>query len=350
MQGLNCLRVFQTIGDTFNSPLETAEMLRSVSRSIVENLSAKGCQFFLLSRDQRQLEIMASFDLSEKFAIRGPLAVEGILGDVLRGDTVLIADCQSDPRVCSFSAYKEEGIKSLLLIPLKSRGQVIGSMHITTAEERTCSSDDWEILRVVAALCTSVILHSMFQNILHHVSETVPLSFDIHEVLEQIVRVITEDLRSKGCLIRLLDPETGKLKLWASYGLSREYLDKGPVDAGTAKAETLEGKCVAVYDATQYLQYPEEARREGIASMLSVPLLVHGHSIGVLCIYTHKPYEFSPDEINLMKMVGEQCALLINNARLYSHIKERYDTLVVDFHSWFDRFYGRGGIGTKSTT
>lgn len=172
MQGLNCLRVFQTIGDTFNSPLETAEMLRSVSRSIVENLSAKGCQFFLLSRDQRQLEIMASFDLSEKFAIRGPLAVEGILGEVLRGDTVLIADCQSDPRVCSFSAYKEEGIKSLLLIPLKSRGQVIGSMHITTAEERTCSSDDWEILRVVAALCTSVILHSMFQNILHHVSET----------------------------------------------------------------------------------------------------------------------------------------------------------------------------------
>jgi hypothetical protein len=49
-----------------------------------------------------------------------------------------------------------------------------------------------------------------------------------------------------------------------------------------------------------------------------------------------------------MKMVAEQCALLINNAQLYSHVKERYETLMDDFHIWFDRFYGWGGVGTKS--
>jgi GAF domain-containing protein len=296
------------------------------------------------------LENIASFGLSEKLALSDPLRVEGIAGELLKGDTVAVVDCQSDPRVRDFPAYREDGIKSLLLVPLKSRGQVVGSMHITAAEERVFSGDELEILHVAADLCTSVILRSMFQMILHHVSEAVPSSLDIQEVLSQIVKVITDDLRAKGCLIRLLDPDTGRLKLWASYGLSQAYLDKGPVDASKAKAETLEGKCVAVRDATQYLQYPEEARREGIASLLSVPLLVRGRSIGVLRIYTHKPYEFSPDEINLMKMVGEQCALLINNAQLYSHVKERYETLMDDFHIWFDRFYGWGGVGTKSNT
>jgi len=115
-------------------------------------------------------------------------------------------------------------------------------------------------------------------------------------------------------------------------------------------AETLEGKCVALYDAAEHLQYPEEAKREGIASLLSVPLLVHGRSVGVLRIYTHKPYRFSADEIYLMTIVGEQCALLIKNAQLYSQVKQKYDRLMVDFHSWFDRFYGPEGTGAKSAT
>jgi signal transduction protein with GAF and PtsI domain len=334
--------MFDTIADTLNSPLETGEVLRSVSKSIVDNLGVKGCEFFLLSRDQRQLENIAFFDLDEKLAFSGPLDVVGIVEEVLRGDTVSISGCGSDPRVCHLPAYRDVGVKSLLLVPLKTRSQVIGSMHITTAEERVFPGDELTVIHTIAALCASVINRSMFQNILHHVSETAPLHLDIKDVLNQIVKVIADDLRAKGCLIRLLDPDTGRLELWASYGLSEAYLNKGPVDAGKAKVETLEGRCVAAYDATQYLQYPEEARREGIASLLSVPLLVRGRSIGVLRIYTHKPYEFSADEISLIRMVGEQCALLIHSARLYSFIKERYDTLMVDFHNWFDWFYGWG--------
>jgi GAF domain-containing protein len=220
-------------------------------------------------------------------------------------------------------------------------------MHITTAEERAFPSDELTVIHTIAALSTSVILRSLFQKVLHHVSETLPLCLDIKDVLNQVVKVISDDLRAKGCVIRLLDPDTQRLELWASYGLSQTYLNKGPVDAGKAKVETVEGRCVAVSDATQYLQYPEEAKREGIASLLSVPLLVHGRSIGYLRIFTHKPYEFSAEEISLMRMVGEQCALLIHSARLYSFIKERYDTLMVDFQNWFDWSYGWGVMERK---
>jgi hypothetical protein len=49
----------------------------------------------------------------------------------------------------------------------------------------------------------------------------------------------------------------------------------------------------------------------------------------------------------LMKMVGEQCAVLINGARLYSQVKDKYEKLMVDFHNWFDWSYGAGVTESK---
>jgi GAF domain-containing protein len=348
MRCSDCLRIFENIGDSLNAPIETAEMLRSVSKSIVDTLGVQGCRFLMLGRDQSPLETIAFFGLTGGFIASGLTGIEAMADEVLQGGTVFVQDCQSDPRFDQLPAFREQGVRSLLMMPLRSRGQVIGAMHLTAAEPRVFCADELEILRVAAALCAGVIVRSMFQKILHDVSETIPLSLDLQDVLAQIVQVITEDLRAKGCLIRLLHPETGRLELWASYGLSQEYLNVGPRDSSKAAAETREGKAVAVYDAARYLQYPEEARREGIASLLSVPLLLHGHSIGVLRVYTRKPYEFSADEIHLMQMVAEQCTLLIRNAQLYSSVKERYDRLMVDFHSWFDQFYKPGGTPPKS--
>jgi len=232
MPTIKCCKVFQTIANTLNSPLDAAEMLRSISKSIVDNLGIKGCGFFLLSQNQRQLEDIAFYDANGKLAVGRPLDVAGVVEEVLRGDTVAISDCGSDPRASCVAFYRDEGVKSLLLIPLRTQNQVVGSMHISTLEERTFSGDEVTVIQTIAALCTSIILRAMFQKVLHHVSETVPICLDIKGVLNQIAKVITEDLRAKGCVIRLLDPDTQRLDLWASYGLSQEYLNKGPVDAG----------------------------------------------------------------------------------------------------------------------
>ena len=339
----DCLRIFQAMGDALNSPLQAADVHHQIARTIVDGFGLKGCQFFLLSRDQTGLELIAAHGLSEGFQA-GPLPVKGIMREVLLGETVAVPNCATDPRAPQLQAYLAEGINSLLLVPLESRHQLIGAMQLTTADERAFRDDEKAVTRVVASLCASFLLSSMFQKILSDVSETVRTSLVTDDVLKAIVKVIAEDLRAKGCAIRLLNPETNQLELRVSYGLSQEYLEVGPRDAARATAETLEGRCVAVYDAAQYLQYPDQAKREGIASLLSVPLQLYGRAIGTLRIYTHKPYEFSDDETHLMKLVGEQCALLIRNAQLYSSMKDRYENLVTDFHTWFDHFYGPGAL------
>ena len=337
----NYLNIFREIGNAFNSPMDTKEVLNVITKTIVENFSLKGCHYLLLSQNQKNLEHIASHGLSEiflKIFQKGMLDAEKSVAEALNGNTVLIENVTKDPRIQYPKEHMEEGIVSLLTIPLISRKKVIGSMRLSTSEKRNFTSDELEIINVVAEFSTSVIIHFMFRGILQRVTETVRTSLNIDEVLESIVKVITEELRAKGCTIRLLDTERKKLLLKASYGLSQTYLDKGPVEADKSIAEALEGKCVAIRNLTTdpRAQYPNEASKEGILSLLTVPLIIRKKTIGVLRIYTHHEYEFSEDEIYLMQTIGDQCALAIQNAQMYTGMKQRYDVLMSDFHKWFD--------------
>jgi len=72
--------------------------------------------------------------------------------------------------------------------------------------------------------------------------------------------------------------------LATSYGLSDEYIKKGPVSALRSIAQSLEEGPVAIYDVMDdpRIQYPNEAKKEGIASLLSVPIVVGGNVIGAM--------------------------------------------------------------------
>jgi len=129
-------------------------------------------------------------------------------------------------------------------------------------------------------------------------SEIINSSLNVTEVLNMISESFVKSLNIKACTIFLLDRTWNVLKVRASYGLSDAYLNKASLDADKSIAETLNGKSIMIYDLTNdsRVQYPKEARNEGIASILSVPIKVMGKIIGALRLYTAEPYEFSEDE------------------------------------------------------
>jgi GAF domain-containing protein len=340
----DCLSFFETVGNAFNSPMDTSELLQLITDTLVKRFKVDGCAIWLLSRDRRTLDEVASSGLSQKFLSKGPVDSERSVAEALDGKIVSITDCPNDPRIQYRAAFAEEGILSLLAVPLAARGQVIGVLRLYAKRMVEFAQSEKDVFKVAASFCACAVLHSMFQKILHDVSGTVRASLVLDEVLQGIVKVITEDLRGKGALIWLLHPDTKRLELKASYGLPPAYLESGPRDTAKAAAEISDAKPVAAYDAAGYLQHPTRATREEVGSLLSVPLTIHGGAIGVLRVYTHKPYEFSEDEINLMALVGEQCALVIRHAQLYGGMKESYDNLMTDFHQWFDQFYGPAGV------
>jgi len=106
-------------------------------------------------------------------------------------------------------------------------------------------------------------------------------------------------------------------------------------------AATLDGQIVLILDTSNdsRVQYPEEAKREGIASVLSVPITVKGQIIGVLRIYTSEQRNFSDDEYELISGLADMGGIAIDNARMYDHLKAEHEKLIDETHRWFE--YGQ---------
>jgi GAF domain-containing protein len=344
-----CRNVFRVIGDALNARLDTSVMLEMAARSIIEEFNLKACHFRLLSRDQRTLEHEAAYGLSRRFLDKGPVDAERSVAEALEGDVVMVADCVADPRVQYPDEFEAEGIVSLLTIPLETRGQVIGVMRLFTGEPREFSDDEVEFFKVVALFCTSAVIDSMYRRILGRVTESTRSSLDLPDVLDTITRVVCEDLRAKGCAIELMDAKTSALEPRASNGLGESFVACLP-DVFTADVmdEVTGGSCVAIFDGQDDtgVALANEFAREGISSILLVPLISRGKAIGVLSVFTNKPYMFSDDEKQLMAVIGEQCSLAIENAKMFAALKCRYETLVDDFHMWFEHSQARPQNGS----
>ena len=158
--------------------------------------------------------------------------------------------------------------------------------------------------------------------ILYAIAKELTSSLVADEVLNYIVESITRAMGVKGCSLLLLTPDKEQLIHSISYGLSNWYLEKGPVRANTIFPEVLEGKPVAILDASQdpRIQYREEARREGIASTLSVPLMPRGEVIGVMRVYTSEPRQFSPEDIDFLSALANLGAIALEKAKLYESL------------------------------
>jgi len=170
---------------------------------------------------------------------------------------------------------------------------------------------------------------------LYRVARAVNSSLDVMEVLQVVVSSVTEALGVRACSLRLLDPEGVRLFVGASHGLSPAYRAKGPVDVALSAIDqrVLAGRSpayVADVSADGGFQYPEQAREEGIVSVLVLPLLVQDRPIGVLRVYTGKLHAFDEAEMELISAISSLSAIAIENARLYERLHHNYRA-AVDF-------------------
>lgn len=139
---------------------------------------------------------------------------------------------------------------------------------------------------------------------------------------EEVVLIATESIKTafkaKGSAIFLVDNKTKELALAGSFGLSEQYLKKGPIHYMHSIREFLQEEPVAIYDVMDdpRIQYPNEAREEGIASILGVPIIVHGSAIGVLRVYTAEPWDFTMMDVDLIQAVAVVCGMALDMCRL----------------------------------
>lgn len=166
-----------------------------------------------------------------------------------------------------------------------------------------------------------------YYKILYEIAREVNSSLSAKEVLDAIVKSVAKAMEAKGCSLMLLTPDRQQLIHNVAFGLSKRYIRKGPVKVDAIISEVLQGKPVAILNVPEdpRVQYREQARSEGIASVLSIPLTLRGEVIGIMRLYTSKPRQFSSKEIAFLAAVANLGAIALEKARLYESLGEEYE-------------------------
>lgn len=162
------------------------------------------------------------------------------------------------------------------------------------------------------------------------ITKAISMIRDPEEIVLITVEGVTHALNVKGCTLFLFSPRSKELKLVGSYGLSNDYLDKGPISALRSIASSLQdAQPVAIFDVTDdpRLQYPEAAKKEGIASILAVPIIIGEKLIGSMRIYTAEPWEFTLNDVNFVQAVAQVVGMALEMCRVNKGLKDSIDIL-----------------------
>jgi GAF domain-containing protein len=141
--------LFLELASAINSSLDIKEVLRNLSEKSCKALGMKGVSIRLLSEDTNSLDMVASYGLSEAFLNKGSVSAEKSFTEALKGTTVIVEDISKDKRLQYPKETKEEGINSMVCVPIRSREKIIGVMRLYSDSTRDYPLD---FITVVEAL------------------------------------------------------------------------------------------------------------------------------------------------------------------------------------------------------
>lgn len=148
---------------------------------------------------------------------------------------------------------------------------------------------------------------------------------DLLLLFQHLSKLIARFLKVKGCSIMLFDEREKQLFRVGSYGVSQGYLDKGPLFVDTKYRAFMNGEPVFVKDVRNdpRIQYPEAAAKEGIVSILTIPIRFRGVVTGIMRFYTSELWELHEDDLDSFCALADHLGLVIE----YNGLKNFYDTV-----------------------
>jgi GAF domain-containing protein len=346
-QIIRLCRAISAVTDAMASTAQWRDVLNSILRALVGELGYKAASVRQLDAERRTLVLIGSIGLSEGYLAKGAVEVDksGLDREVLEGKLVEIASARDDARLQYPDAAVQEGIGSILAAPLALRDRVTGVLRVYSGQSRVAPETEKHFLQSVGKLTARALVNAQYSEAMHNIFRQINSSLDLQAVLTAMLQRTVDELNCKGGIIRLLSPEGRTLELAAAIGLSQSYLSKGlvNVERSAMDRKVLQGELVTIYDVASDsgYQYPQEALREGIRSIQSVPLIApdrsaaKGHKvIGVLRVYSAQPHRFSEDEVSVLRIIASVGAIALQNARLHHELTRRVDSLLPDEDGW----------------
>jgi signal transduction histidine kinase len=325
------LKSLYQVGSVIHSTLEPQPALLLIVREAARLMNASSCSVVLVNPTTGFLEIQAAQGLPEKAQDLKLRPGEGLTGWVAQmHKPARVGDVTKDRR---YIMLRPE-VRSELAVPLEVHGEVRGVLNVDSDRVDAFSAEDQELLESLAVQAARVIQNTwLYEQVrlkarllesLARVSRTINSALNLDEVLRTITREACGLMRAKLGSLMMLDESGMWLDLRASFGAGAAYIGKPRlgVEESLLGVAVRRKKAIQVENVQTSSRYQnvEVAQREGLVSLLSVPLVFSGEAIGALNVYTGHPYLFSDEEIRILSAFAELSAIAIEKARLYERV------------------------------
>jgi signal transduction histidine kinase len=323
------LRALFEAGMALTSELSLDAVLRRLTTTAVELTEARYGALGVTDPAGTQLErfVTHGIDGSTEAKIGRRPRGEGILGVLVRERTPLrLRDLTADPRAVGFPPGHPP-MRTFLGVPIAVRGVAYGNLYLAEkAGGREFTAEDQEVLTLLAAQAAIAIENvrlyeaatgwSKQLESLNEIGNALADETDVGVLLELVSRRLRELLDAR--LVLVLLPEDARfLRVAAAAGETTPHLGERLEREGSKSGRVLETGQSERVDAT--LDDPEvdqiAIRRIGARTGLWVPLLVHGHAIGVLAAHDKLSVadrRFSDDDVRLAEVYAARAAIAVD--------------------------------------
>ncbi len=332
------------IVDLTSSGLDLGSILSEVVGIVNEITQADSVFIYLIDDKEKNLILMASKTPHLKELGKVTLKIgEGITGWVAKESkgVHIKENAYKDKRFKGFDLLPEDKYEAFLSVPIIYKKRATGVINIQHKKPYQHSPKTVMLLSTIAKQVSGVIENARLYaeakkkavqfDKLVQVSQSITSESYLDEILNLIVVVTAEMINSKICSIMLLDEKGKELAIKATQSLSEEYKRKPniKVDQSLSGQVVKTKKPMIVFDVRleERYAYRDLAIKEGLSSMVSVPMVIKDKVIGIINVYTQDPHEFSQEEVNVLQMVANQAAIAVENTKLMEETLKAQEAL-----------------------
>jgi len=329
--------LYATLTD-LSAELELPRLLRAVIERAVKLLNATGGDLGIYDAPQQMIEIVACYNLEQDYVGTRMALDEGAMGHVAQtGEPLAIQDYQQwEGRSIQ---YALSGINSILAAPLKARRRLVGVIAITdTDPHRQFSAFDQQLLNLFTPQAAIAIENAqLFEEGQRRVMEletvrqvglSLASSLELQAVLETILASIFKlsvNIRDTYLyLYQTLETEGDRLTFQAAQWFDRREppLREARL-AGVSYQVARQGQPIIINDMQTdplyaAVRHEPEWQAYITGAIVYLPLKIGVRVVGVLTIAYHRPRVVPENELRVLQLLGDQAAMAIENARLYT--------------------------------
>jgi two-component sensor histidine kinase len=324
-------RIAEATGHVVN----TDDLLPLIAEVAMEVTGTESSLVYLFNDTRDELVLRGASDPELSHGAIGTLRIkvgEGITGWVAREKkhVSLASEAWNDERFKFIPDLHEDLYQSILSVPLIWRGECIGVVNVRTRAPHDYTKTQVQMLSSIASQVAGAIqasrrVRSAEKSATHlstvaEVSRTITSNLYLEEILQLAVAATAQTMNFKIVALRLVDEDRKELVLKSVQSTNRDYAKRPNLHMGEGMAGRAvdTGRVITVLDVRKEPDYKfaDIALKEGLASLVCVPLKVRERVIGVLNCYTAKPHEFTDDELAVLTTLGNQVAVAIENSKL----------------------------------